>query len=491
MLALGFLDISKHELLLARDRLGKKPLYVYISDELLVFSSELKPFIHLNIPLSINQNAIAYYKWLGYIPNGLTIYNECIKLSAGNFLSFDLRRSRLDQYHKKQYWDPLTGYANHFNGSYDEAIEEFLYLLDDATKIRLISDVPVGVFLSGGIDSSLIASAVQKTNPGYATAFTVKFMQSDFDESPIAVETAKQLNIDIELLNLDSEDLSRQTEIIPYHYDEPFSDSSQIPTLAISEAARKKVTVVLTGDGGDEVFLGYPRYSFLTKLDRLRKIINRIPMANNLVMSLLRSGIGKSSFISLLKLYGGNIRKVDSSINRIRTALEADSLYQVYDAIMSIHQISSLSSTDRTHIRKSLYDIVKDWYPEYSWQALEKRTLKEHFSAIDIITFMRDDVLVKVDRATMAYSLEARSPLLDYRIVEFGTSLPEHYKASKGMNKMILRDALAKRLRGKLTKLQKSGFDVPLTGSLPAGPDPQSQWNNFIFMQWKKSYMEA
>ena len=152
MMALAFLDCSEDTLLLARDRLGKKPLYIYENRELLVFASELKPFRRLGLDLTVNEEAINFYKWLGYIPSQMTVYKECIKMPAGSLVSLDLKQPNLSRLAFEKYWDPLIGYDKRFEGTYEEAIEEFLYLLDDAVAIRLISDVPLGVFLSGGID---------------------------------------------------------------------------------------------------------------------------------------------------------------------------------------------------------------------------------------------------------------------------------------------------------------------------------------------------
>ena len=302
MLALALFDSQRQRMILARDKLGKKPIYIYQNKEIFAFASELKPFRQLNLPLTINDRAMSYYEWLGYIPHDMTIYKECSKLPASSYLSFDISHSFAKQKKNVQYWDALTGFDDKFTGSYEEAIEEFLHLLDDATRLRLIADVPVGVFLSGGIDSSLVASSVQKTKPGLITAFSVKFDQASFDESEVAKTTAAQLGIELEILELGEDELAKQLEKIPFHYDEPFSDSSQIPTLAISEAARKHVTVVLTGDGGDEVFLGYPRYSFLPKLEKARKLITAIPMARSLGLAVLSSRLGESMITGLLKI---------------------------------------------------------------------------------------------------------------------------------------------------------------------------------------------
>ena len=488
MLALAFFDTNRNRMTLARDKLGKKPLYIYQDNDTFAFSSELKPFRDLKLPLTINDTAMSYYEWLGYIPHDMTIYEECSKLPASSYLEFDVSQPFAKIEKSVQYWDALTGFNDKFKGSYDEAIEEFLFLLDDATRLRLVADVPVGVFLSGGIDSSLVASSVQKIAPGQIKAFSVKFEQADFDESEVAKNTAAQLNIDLEVLKLGKAELSRQLEKIPIHYDEPFSDSSQIPTLAISEAARKHVTVVLTGDGGDELFLGYPRYSFIPKLEKVRRLIAAVPMARPIGRATLSSRLGGGLITGLLRMNGGNTRKVQSSISRLKTILEVKSIGEVYDSVMSVQpkkDIFSLSQLEDDELQ--LFNLVKKWYPNNNWDALDDLPMQEQLGALDMLTFMRDDVLVKVDRASMAYSLEARSPLLDYRIVEFANSLPLSYKLHNGVHKRILRDALGKRLGGEITKLKKSGFDVPLPIKIEEGSDPQASWNLYVKKAWESS----
>jgi len=492
MLALGLLNIREQRLLLARDRIGKKPLYIYYRDDLLVFASELKAIRSLGVHLSINNEALAYYRWLGYIPATMTIYNECSKLPAGQYALVDLKLKHLKPVQALQYWDPIQAYSNRFKGSYEDAIDELLCLLDDATAIRLIADVPVGIFLSGGIDSSLVASCVQKTQPGFANAISVKFGDPKFDESIIAKDTARKLGIKIKVLNFKSTDFDRQIKKIAFHYDEPFSDSSQIPTLAVAETAKSIVSVVLTGDGGDEVFLGYPRYSYPYKLYRINRLINFIPCLHQIISSTLKTSFGKLGLKYLLRLHGSNATKIESSINRIESILHDQSFMKIYDAIMSVRQKSSLSLSDQLIIgEKTLFNLVRSWYPTYEWNALAERTMEEQYAAIDLVSFMRDDVLVKVDRGTMAYSLEARSPLLDYRIIEFGASLPINFKLFKGTTKLILRDALSMRLAGDIKSLNKSGFEVPLPKDLPHGPDPQARWNIFVEEQWRQSIGES
>lgn len=486
MLAMAFLNQSEHKITFARDRLGKKPLYIYKSKDCIVFSSELKSIINLKLPLTINKEALEFYRWLGYIPANLSVYNECFKLSAASYLNLDLSKNNLELEEEKLYWDPFNGYGKQYNHSYNDAVDEFLELLDDATKIRLVSDVPVGAFLSGGIDSSLVLSSIKKLNIPNFQSFTVQYDNKDFDESAVAIETSNNLQIPIQLLHLKEADYQNQILKIPFHYDEPFSDSSQIPTMAISEAARKFVTVVLTGDGGDEVFLGYPRFSYTKKLIIINQLTKLIPFLNKAITSSLQTKLGKILFKKILNLFSVNTTNLDSKLEKINEILSAKNEFQLYDIILRTNQKSKTNLNSTINKANSYFEIAKNWYPNYSWQNLDNRSIEEKFAALDLITYLRDDVLVKVDRATMAYSLEARSPLLDYRIIEFGTSLPLHFKIQNNVYKKILRDALARRTQGKVLNMPKKGFGVPLPANLPNGSNLNSRWNLFIENEWEK-----
>lgn len=489
MMAFGFLNYERQEIILARDRVGKKPLYVYETPDLLVFSSELKPLVSLGIPLTIDAEAVALYRWLGYIPAEKTVYKECRKFPAASYATIDLKERASLRVDAKLYWDPLLGYQKKYSGSYAEAKAEFLSLLDDATKMRLEADVPVGVFLSGGIDSSLVLSSVAAQTRGNVSGFTVRFQDPEFDESPIAIDTAKQLGVSLTLLDLVQHDFDRQLDKIPYYFDEPFSDSSQIPTLAIAEAARKHVTVVLTGDGGDEVFLGYPRYSNQARLRKMLYAFKVIPGLTPLALGFVRHRLGRRLFAKVLEMsgMGSASANLDAKIARLHYMLSLRDLGQIYETIMCVQQKDWLDVETRQSLGdKSLKNKIMEWYPGYGWDALKSRSFEEQAAALDLVTYMRDDVLVKVDRATMAYSLEARSPLLDYRIIEFGCSLPHDFKIGAGFHKRILRDALSERLRGNVLKLGKKGFGVPLPLNLPAGQTPYARWNTFIEQQWRQ-----
>ena len=492
MMALAFFDQKNQKITFARDRLGKKPLYIYRSKDCYVFSSELKSIISLGLPVTINEEAFTFYRWLGYIPAHLSIYNECVKLNAASYVDLDLSKDTLNIENEKLYWDPLNGYTKKYSKSYNDAIDEFLELLDDATRIRLVSDVPVGAFLSGGIDSSLVLSSIKKLNIPDFKSFTVKFDDVNFDESKVAMETSRNLNLPLELLHLKESDYHNQISKISFHYDEPFSDSSQIPTMAISEAAKKHVSVVLTGDGGDEVFLGYPRFSYTKKLIKINQIAKLIPFSDKAITSTLNTKFGHIFLKYILRIFSVNPINLDSKIERITEILKSKNQMQLYDIILRTNPKSTNSFTKNKSLvdnATSYFDIISRCHPNYSWDTLKNRSIEEKFAALDLVSYMRDDVLVKVDRATMAYSLEARSPLLDYRIVEFGTSLPLEYKIKNGIHKRILRDALARRTQGHVLKMAKKGFGVPLPSNLPEGNSLSSRWNLFIENEWKKIFI--
>ncbi|KAB8028048.1 asparagine synthase (glutamine-hydrolyzing) [Fluviispira multicolorata] len=492
MLAMAFLDLNAQNILFARDRVGKKPLYIYNSNDLIIFSSELKSIVSLGVELTINEESLAYFHFLGYVPAHLSIYKECFKVKAASYINVDLSNEKLKLTNQIQYWDPLKSYAKVYSGTYENAIDEFLELLDDATRIRLISDVPVGTFLSGGIDSSLVLSSLKNLKSKNIKAFTVKFSDKNFDESEVARKTAFMLDYPLETLHLKECDYNNQIDKISFHYDEPFSDSSQIPTLAISQAAQKYVTVVLTGDGGDEVFIGYPRFSYLKKISRINNFFKYIPVSNKLMLNFLNSSYGKYLFKRFLNFLSINSNNIDSKIQKVNELISANSYKEIYDTILCTNSKNLLSDKDRTLVNyfNNYYDTVKNWYPDYSWEALRSRSIEENLAALDFVSYMRDDVLVKVDRATMAYSLEARSPLLDYRVIEFGHSLPLKYKFKNGIHKRILRDALSRRVNSELASLPKMGFGVPLPSNLPAGANLISRWNIFIENEWKKNFIK-
>lgn len=492
MMAFAFLNEEEGNIVFGRDRIGKKPLYIYQSNDLLVFSSELKPIKDLDLNLEIDDEGLAFYRWLGYIPGEKTIYKGCSKLPAASCATLNLKGEFLPKLSPKSYWDPLSGYSKKYSYSYEQAIEEFHSLLDDATRIRSEADVPIGIFLSGGIDSSLVAASLKHQKIGDITAYTVSVSDADLDESSVAINTAHQLGLRLDVLNLSDQDFQRQVEYVAKSYDEPFSDSSQIPTLAIAEAASKFVKVVLTGDGGDEVFLGYPRFSQQALMMKRYELFKSIPFARLIVLALLDSRLGRSLIPSMLRVTGVGSAgaNIDSKILRIKALLSLNDTAGIYETIMATNQRDWLPVESAGALQsETLSQMIRSWYPTYGWEGLQERSVEEQIAALDLVCYMKDDVLVKVDRATMAYGVEARSPLLDYRIVEFGTSLPLEYKLKGTNHKRLLRDALSQRLSGEVLKLGKKGFGVPLPANLPAARTAAGSWNYFVEDQWRKRFI--
>jgi asparagine synthase (glutamine-hydrolysing) len=491
MLALAYFDFRSESLIIARDRIGKKPLYVYQTPDLMIFSSELKPIWTLGVNLAVDNEAMSFYRWLGYVPGTMSIYKQCQKFPAGSYGTLSLKGETLDKIVPQQYWDPFIGYKNKFKGTFDEAKENLQSLLDDAVRLRLESDVPLGVFLSGGIDSSLVLSSVVASGRKDIQGFTVRFEDPDLDESSVALDTARQLGVNLNILDLHQRDFDRQVALIPRFYDEPFSDSSQVATLAIAELAKKHVSVVLTGDGGDEVFLGYPRYSHQSQLRKIIRLIHLMPALPDIFRFSLNTSLGKQLFKKLLQWKGMASAgiNIDSNIIRVNQLLAVDALEKIYESVMCVTQKAWMDSGTRAALgHVSLHEHIKNWYPRYGWEYLNDRSFHEYIAALDLVTYMRDDVLVKVDRGTMAYGLEARSPLLDYRIVEFGCSLPLEFKIKNGTHKHILRSVLSDRLKGNIIKLGKKGFGVPIPNNLPEGKTPYARWNKFIETQWQSQY---
>jgi asparagine synthase (glutamine-hydrolysing) len=489
MFAFSYFNQREKKIILSRDRFGKKPLYVYRTDSLMIFSSELKPILNLVPDLQVDPEAIALYRWLGYIPAHLSIYKGVEKFKASEFQTIELEYDRIKYNKSNIYYDPVGGYSKRFGGSFEEAKEELKFLIDDATRIRLEADVPVGIFLSGGIDSSLVAASVAKFKKDSVKAFTVGFDDPSFDESPVAIEIARDLGIEIEVLKLKKDDYLRQINKIPFHYDEPFSDSSQIPTMAISEAASKQVKVVLTGDGGDEVFVGYSRYFALNRLKNLIKVLNAMPAFKSTLAKALDIHAARGLLKAMFRINGISDSNFDHKLSRLKQIFMSSDVESSYDQLVATFQKEvSLSPLDSSFLPDNLYLSVINWQSEFNWNSLKSRSLEERLASIDLVSYMRDDVLVKVDRASMAYGLEARSPLLDFRVVDFGLSLPKEFKVKNGYGKWILRDILSDRFSKKIASLPKRGFGVPLPDSLPAAPNLVCSWNKFVEQKWFEVY---
>jgi asparagine synthase (glutamine-hydrolysing) len=425
MFAFVIYDSIKQKFFGARDRLGQKPFYYYYDGKNFEFASQLSSIqLHHN-NLTISQRAITSYLTWGTTPDPLSIFNEIQKLLPGHFFNYDLTNGKLNI---KQYWD--IDYANQdtFSGSYEDAKIELKSLLSDAVNIRMYADVPVGVFLSGGVDSSLIAAMASIKNESTVKTFSVKFNDKGFDESIYAQRVAEHLGTEHNVIECDYKEGLNLIENFHLYYDEPFADSSAIPSMLLAKHTRQQVTVAISGDGGDESFLGYHRYNWISQGEKFMKI----PYIFRLLLS-----------------------KLTSLSPNYRMKIIAK-----YMAFKSIESIYLDSKTDMS-LSSNLDDFDPMDIQEMKYLIHSNKNLKERASDFDIKTYLNWDINTKVDRATMAYSLEARAPLMDFRVVEFARTLPTNYKFIGRNQKRILKDILYNYVPKDIFKRPKAGFTVP------------------------------
>ncbi|MEJ6981357.1 asparagine synthase (glutamine-hydrolyzing) [Pedobacter sp. P351] len=424
MFAFAIYDEKKRIVFGARDRFGKKPFYYCHSPHELEFASQPSQ-ISLGRQLSVDQKAInQYYTW-GYIPEPNCIWKEIKKLPAGHSFIYDFYSG---EFEVNKYWDLDHTGGNEFSGSYQDAKHMLNELLTDSVKIRMNADVPLGVFLSGGIDSSLVvALAVQKVNN--VKTFSIKFNEKGFDESLYAQRVANYLGTEHHTIECS---LYEGIEIIKNftrYFDEPFADSSAIPTLLLSKYTSKQVTVALSGDAGDEVFLGYSRYKWMKTINSLFAL----PLS---IRQLL------ASFVKLSLNYRHKL---------IAKGIAQEDINTLYVNILGEME-SSWIHNPNPGLKNELFKIIS---------ATDKPLLKR-LSDFDIKTYLNEDINTKVDRASMAFSLESRSPLMDYRVIEFGRSLPVSFKYRMGNQKLILKDLLFHHVPSSLFNRPKAGFSMPL-----------------------------
>ncbi len=427
MFAFVIYDQTNNKLFGARDRLGQKPFYYLLNDDGFEFSSQLSAIQLYNTNLTISSKSITQYFAWGAIPDPNTIFNEVKKLPAGNCFTFDIDRNVLDI---TQYWDINSERTKLFTGSFQEAKSALNELVQDAVKIRLFADVPVGVFLSGGIDSSLIAAMAQNTTNSQVKTFSVKFNEKGFDESIYAQKVADHLKTDHHVISCNYNEGLDLIDSFSHYYDEPFADSSAIPSMLLSKYTKKQVTVALSGDGGDEMFIGYHRYHWMKQVSPLY----RTPKSLRQLTSFLLNAVPHYK----LKTISKGLRFND-----------LDSLY-----------LASVTGIDASWIQSD-YDYLN--VSERSYLEHKDKNIYERMSDFDIKAYLNWDINTKVDRATMAYSLEARSPLMDYRVVEFAQSLPTHFKYKGSNQKIILKDILYDYVPKEYFNRPKSGFTMPFS----------------------------
>jgi asparagine synthase (glutamine-hydrolysing) len=433
MFSFAILDKLHSRLYLFRDRLGKKPLYYYQDRGVLVFASEIKAVVEHPVvknSLTISREAIFRFLHLGYMPDSFTIYNEVRKFPAGTWAEFDT--SSL-QFHT--FWTPETFVKGRLIRNEAQAISELQKLLEESVRGRLISDVPLGAFLSGGVDSSLVAAYAARLKTGPLKTFTIGFNESKFDESGFARKVANHLNAEHYEYRLSEKDALDILDKYVEHFDEPFYDTSAIPTLLVSQLARQQVKVVLTGDGGDELFMGYGSYAWAKRLNTIEWRLMRKPLQFALGLT------GRSN----------NLR-VKTLLEKVPDKQFESHIYSQEQGLFTQKEIEALLTSSNDFVPfVPLFESNTD-----SMDPVEKQAL------FDIKYYLKEDLLVKVDRASMYYGLECRCPLLDHTVVEYALSLHPSLKRRNGTTKWILREILTDFFPRQFFDRPKHGFSIPL-----------------------------
>lgn len=442
MFAIALWDDRQRKLVLVRDRLGVKPLYYAIDGDRLVFASELKAVVlGMRQAAAIDPTAIADFLAFSFIPSPKTIFANVRKLEPGRMLIFDRDEVRL-----RRYWDLC--YRGHADEATEDELSEATWRsLKRATRMRLHADVPVGAFLSGGVDSGAVVGAMTQTSRGRITTITCGFEERDHDERRLARQLAAQLNT-AHIEPVARANLAGMAERLAWHFDEPFADASAIPMFLISEQARQHVKVALSGDGGDEVMAGYRRYRFDVAEQAARQWLPSV-MRRGMLPAMARAwpaGRGVPQFLRA----GTTLRNISldpaTAHGRSVSTLSPEGIA----SLLSREMGSDLRGYDPLHTVRKLY---------------ESCDAPDHLSRcqyVDIRLGLADGILTKVDRASMAHGLEVRSPMLDYEWVEFAWTIPPQLRRRGRHGKLPLRRAVGQHVDAGLAGRVKSGFDVPM-----------------------------
>ena len=440
MFAFALFDKKVKEIILVRDRFGEKPLYYGFYKNNFIFSSELKVLNFLKTEENINTNSLnLYFNYLS-IPSPFSIYKNFNKLSPGSFITLKINELEKKKITEKKYYNKKEIIINNKNKKItgQQQSDELENLLTNSIEDMLISDKPVGAFLSGGIDSSLICSLLSKRLNKKIKTFTIGFENKNYDESIFAKNISNFLNTDHYEHIFNEDDVKSIIPEIPIVYDEPFSDSSQIPTYLVSKIAKETVSVSLTGDGGDELFGGYNRYILSNKY---WPILNLTPF-------FLREIIGKLLGNQLIKKYSEKLNKIGVKLRNIKSI---EDLYFNYTT--ELNMINRILKNDYHK------EISKENFNDDSLSYLNNVEKMMYF---DTERYLPDDLLCKVDRAAMFHSLETRAPFLNHKVYEYSLKLPFEQKIYKNNSKIILNKILGKYIPRKLFERPKKGFGIPI-----------------------------
>jgi asparagine synthase (glutamine-hydrolysing) len=473
MFALALWDRRQRLLHLGRDRVGIKPLYYGWAGKTFMFASELKALrAHPDFVPSVNREALALYMRYGYIPQPYSIYQGICKLPPGCLLTLRVVPSHSPAAAEpKPYWSAKEvaerGSSDPFRGSDDEACEQLEGLLRESVRLRMVADVPLGAFLSGGIDSSTVVALMQAQSNRPVKTYTIGFCEDQFNEAGHARAVAAHLGTEHTELYLRPEEARAVIPKLPTLFDEPFGDSSEIPTYLVSSLARRQVTVSLSGDGGDELFGGYPVYFLTRSLWRSMKWVPRASRRRlGTWLGRLDTAAGDRWLGWLAPLFDkfGRAGTVGQKLRKLAEVLPSESPEQLY------HYFASHWKRPTTLVMGA--DEPRSAFTEPSrWAALPD--FCQWMMFLDTVTYLPDDILTKVDRASMGVSLEARVPLLDHRVVEFAARVPLSMKMRAGQGKWLLRQVLYRYVPRDLVERPKMGFSLPIDAWLRG---PLREW---------------
>lgn len=453
MFAIALWDAEKKKIYLIRDRVGVKPLYYYYSDGLFIFASEIKSFHqHPRFKKEIDPIGLSLYLQYGYITSPYTIYKNVYKLIPGHILEIDEKGNI--SLHK--YWS----IEEHFKSeklqiSEEEAVDELESLLIESFKLRMVSDVPVGIFLSGGIDSSTVCTLLQKEYSKPLKTFTIGFFEEKYNEAEYAKKIAAYLGTDHTEMRCTQKEALDIIPKLPEIYDEPFGDSSAIPTFLVSKLAKSKVKVSLSADGGDEQFFGYARYWTVGENLKRLKNIARLPYVLH-ILKLVHPDFAFKIYNTLMPILPKWSNFKDKYIKLVNVLSNAGNEVEQYDISNKVYLTEDLKKLLNNLNNGILY------YAHHSLLEFPKLDIYSLMMLYDFKTYLPDDILVKVDRATMSVALEGREPFLDHKLIEFTSRLPINLKYKNGISKYILRKILHKYIPKKLIDRPKMGFGIPL-----------------------------
>lgn len=443
MFSIVIFDKKASKLIFIRDRAGVKPFYYYKKDGLVLFASELKSFHkHPNFQKEIDINALSLFFQYSYILEPHTIFKYTHKLPAGHYAELDLKNSEIKI---QKYWDVIDSYNKpKLDISFEEAKAETEKLLKSACEYRMVADVPVGIFLSGGYDSSAVTAILQKDRTEKLKTFSIGFYEEKYNEAHHAKKVAEYLGTDHTEYYCTQKDAQELLPLMPEIWDEPFGDSSNIPTTLVSRLARKDVTVSLSADGGDEIFGGYDKYIQTLKY---QKMFSKVPSIFGDIMEL----VDPKYLIGLNKTYNFVNR-----YEKLKTLIKAKDEIEMMRGVsyyFNPSEVDKLLGKNGKDIKTSFDDKIR---------LNSHNDAVDKMMAIDYKTYQIDDILTKVDRATMSVSLEGREPLLDHRIIEFVSQLPSSYKIKDGNKKYILKSIVHDYIPKELMDRPKMGFGIPL-----------------------------